>query len=67
MVIKGAFMELCKGRTTMMIAHRLSTIAHADCIVVLKYGEVIEKGTHKELLALDGEYKSMWDAQTIQP
>jgi ABC-type transport system involved in Fe-S cluster assembly fused permease/ATPase subunit len=47
-----------------MIAHRLSTISHANEIIVLKEGNVIERGTHEELLAKNGEYKQMWDIQS---
>ncbi|PHH69863.1 hypothetical protein CDD82_7468 [Ophiocordyceps australis] len=52
-----------RGRTLLVIAHRLSTITHADQIIVLHAGEVVEKGTHKELLARRGRYASMWDKQ----
>lgn len=53
------------GKTMIVIAHRLSTIAHADTIMVLKGGQVIEQGTHGELLARDSVYKSMWEKQTL--
>ena len=53
------------GRTTLVIAHRLSTIQHADCIVVIKKGRVVEKGTHVQLLALKGVYHALHKAQSM--
>jgi ABC-type multidrug transport system fused ATPase/permease subunit len=52
------------GRTTVVIAHRLSTIRSADCIVVLKGSRIVEKGTHEELMALDGLYRYLNEVQT---
>jgi ATP-binding cassette subfamily B protein len=52
-----------RGRTTIVIAHRLSTVVHADQIVVLEAGRIIEKGTHGELLRADGMYAEMWNRQ----
>ena len=51
------------GKTIMVIAHRLSTIRGANNIVVLKYGEIVEQGSHDELVALNGNYKSLVDRQ----
>jgi len=51
------------NRTTLVIAHRLSTIVSADEILVLMKGEIIERGTHEELLLLKGEYHSLWTRQ----
>lgn len=58
--IQLAFKELTKGKTVLMIAHRLSTIRNADCILVIKDGGIVEKGTHDELLKTDGLYSKMW-------
>ncbi|MBK8490279.1 MAG: ABC transporter ATP-binding protein [Saprospirales bacterium] len=56
--------QLTIGKTALMIAHRLSTIRYADKIVVLQEGKLVEEGTHKELLALDGLYADLWKVQT---
>ena len=53
------------GRTTLVIAHRLSTIQNADCIVVIKRGRVIERGTHQQLLTLNGVYHALHKAQSL--
>ena len=57
-----ALRKLSEGRTTISIAHRLSTAARADRVVVMAYGRVVEDGSHEALMALDGEYKRMYDA-----
>jgi ATP-binding cassette subfamily B protein len=54
---------VARGRTTLVIAHRLSTIVDADEILFLDHGCIIERGTHKELLALNGHYAGMWNRQ----
>lgn len=61
--IQMAMLELCKGKTTFVIAHRLSTIKNADQILVLQQGNVIERGTHDELLEQRGFYAKLFNAQ----
>ena len=56
--------KITQNRTTIAIAHRLSTIRHSDCIYVMDYGQLIEAGTHEELLAKDGVYAGLWQVQT---
>ena len=58
--IQSALDELLAGRTSFVIAHRLSTIRNADQVLVLKAGEIIERGTHEELLALEGAYHALY-------
>ena len=65
-VIQAALNELKRtGKTLIVIAHRLSTIAHSDTILVLKNGQLIEQGTHQELLARETTYKGMWEKQSV--
>lgn len=59
-----AIEELKQGRTTLIIAHRLSTIKNADKIFVLHYGEIVESGSHQELLTMGGRYNKMYRTQT---
>ncbi|GHA71634.1 metal ABC transporter permease [Formosimonas limnophila] len=61
--IQSAFDDAAKNRTTLIVAHRLSTIVYADQILVLNDGRIVERGTHAELLAKNGEYTAMWAAQ----
>ncbi len=56
-------LSLAKNRTTLIIAHRLSTIVHADQILVMEHGQIIERGTHLDLLASKGRYAEMWQMQ----
>ncbi|KAI0134630.1 ABC transporter [Xylariales sp. AK1849] len=63
-LIQGALERVTAGRTTITIAHRLSTIVTSDQIVVLHQGKIIERGTHAELLELEGSYHTMWMKQT---
>ena len=62
-LIQGAIEKLIQGRTSIIIAHRLSTIQHANKILVLDRGEVMEMGTHEELLELNGFYKNLYELQ----
>ena len=62
-MIQDGLRALRRGRTTFVIAHRLSTIQSADQILVLEAGEIVEHGTHDELIALDGRYKQLYDKQ----
>ena len=62
--IQGALTNLMKDRTSIVVAHRLSTIAGLDRIVVLRDGKIVEQGSHKELLAKNGEYAKLWSRQS---
>ena len=61
--IQDGLRSLRKGRTTFVIAHRLSTIVSADQILVLEAGEIVERGNHRQLLALNGRYRQLYDRQ----
>jgi ABC-type multidrug transport system fused ATPase/permease subunit len=62
-LIQDGLRALRRGRTTFVIAHRLSTIRSADQILVLEGGEIVERGTHEELLSADGRYRQLYDKQ----
>lgn len=62
-LIQEALADLMIGRTTFIIAQRLLTLKHADCILVVNRGEIVERGTHAELLAMDGLYRQIYDMQ----
>jgi ATP-binding cassette, subfamily B, bacterial MsbA len=62
-VVQQALANLMKNRTTIVIAHRLSTVMHADKIVVLEKGRICEKGSHQQLLAVDGVYRRLYEMQ----
>jgi subfamily B ATP-binding cassette protein MsbA len=62
-LIQDGLRSLRRGRTTFVIAHRLSTIRSADQILVLEHGDIVERGTHEELLALGGRYRTLYDKQ----
>jgi ABC-type multidrug transport system fused ATPase/permease subunit len=62
-MIRDGLRSLRRGRTTFVIAHRLSTIESADQILVMEEGEIVERGTHRELIALNGRYRQLYDKQ----
>ena len=59
MLVQQAISNLMKNRTSIVIAHRLSTIQHADEIIVIQNGKILERGKHDELLKMDGLYKKL--------
>ena len=61
--IQKAFLEMMEGRTSFIVAHRLSTIKGADVILVMKDGHIVESGSHDELIAMGGFYRSLHDSQ----
>lgn len=62
--IQRSLAQICVGRTTIMIAHRLSTVVHANQILVVEQGRIVERGNHSELLARNGVYAALWAVQT---
>ncbi|HXR49864.1 MAG TPA: ABC transporter ATP-binding protein, partial [Verrucomicrobiae bacterium] len=63
-LIQDALWKLMEGRTAIVVAHRLSTIQKMDRIIVMDDGKIIEQGTHKELLHLNGQYAKLWQRQS---
>ena len=64
-IVQSGMDKLMKGRTTFVIAHRLSTVKNSDCIIVLEQGRIIERGTHEELLELQGKYYQLYTGNNI--
>jgi ATP-binding cassette subfamily B multidrug efflux pump len=62
-IIQRAMDSMTEGRTSFVIAHRLSTIRNSDLILLMKDGNIVEQGTHDELLARGGEYKELYNSQ----
>ena len=63
--IQQSLKRLTSSRTTFVIAHRLSTIVNADLILVVRNGEIVERGTHKELMEMQGQYYNLWTKQML--
>ena len=65
MMIQSAIDQITKGRTSIIIAHRLATVQHADVIMVMDNGKIIETGNHQELLQADGAYRKLYELQFV--
>jgi len=64
--VQSALQNLTRDRTTLVIAHRLSTVLHADQILVVNEGRIVERGTHEELVSLGGQYSMLYQNQFEQ-
>src|SRR5699024_11286499 len=64
-IIQETIEELSSDRTTLIVAHRLSTVTHADKIVVIENGEILETGSHSDLMIKDGVYRNLYDIQGL--
>ena len=64
-IIQETIEELSSDRTTLIVAHRLSTVTHADKIVVIENGEIVETGSHSDLMIKDGVYRNLYDIQGL--